>query len=140
MLQQDDIKNFSPYLIPSVLGNNILVNGYALNDLEPRGVTLGPGFYDNDVVYFIGVIELTPTCLSCSDARCAYFIDTKRNNLIWINHVLPKAFIFVENKDIDTDPDKYVVIQHNDDWVEVDRFLIQYYKKKLGLGEQYDTV
>lgn len=135
MLQPDDIKNFSPYLISSVLSHNIPVNGYALNDLEPRGVTLGPGFYDNDVVYFIGVIERTPPYLGCSDERCAYFIDTKRNNLIWINRVSPKAFTFVENRDIDTGPDEYVILQHDDDWVEVDRFLIQYYKKKLGLGE-----
>lgn len=135
MLQPDYIKNFSPYLIPSVLRDNIPAYGYALNDLEPRSVTLSPGFYDNDVIYFIGIIERELTNKAYTDERCAYFIDTKRNNLIWINHVSPKAFTFVENRDIDTDPDKYVVLQHDDVWKKVDGFLIQYYKKKLGLGE-----
>ena len=135
MSQPDDIKNFSPYLIPSVLRRNTTVYGYALNDLEPRGVTLDPGFYDNDVIYFIGVIERERTYKAYTDERCAYFIDTKRNNLIWINHVSPEAFNFVENRDIYTDPDKYVVLQHDDVWEKVDGFLIQYYKKKLGLGE-----
>ena len=135
MLRQDDIENFSPYLIPSVLRHNIPVYGYALNDLEPRSVTLGPGFYDNDVIYFIGVIANVVQSRTFSDEKCAYFIDTKRNNLIWINSVSPKAFTFVENNDIDTDPDEYVVLRHNETWVEADKFLIQYYKKKLGLGE-----
>lgn len=135
MSQPDDIKNFSPYLIPSVLRRNTTVYGYALNDLEPRGVTLDLGFYDNDVIYFIGVIERERTYKAYTDEICAYFIDTKRNNLIWINHVSPEAFNFVENRDIDTDPDKYVVLQHDDVWEKVDGFLIQYYKKKLGLGE-----
>lgn len=135
MLRQVDIENFSPYLIPSVLRHNIPVYGYSLNDLEPRGATLGPGFYDNDIVYFIGVIAKATQSRTFSDEKCAYFIDTKRNNLIWINHVSLEAFNFVENKDIDTNLNKYVVLRHDDVWVEADRFLIQYYKKKLGIGE-----
>lgn len=58
MLQRADIKNFSPYFIPSVLSHNLPVYGYSLNDLEPRSATLDTGFYDNDVVYFISVIKL----------------------------------------------------------------------------------
>lgn len=135
MLRQADIKNFSPYLIPSVLRHNIPVYGYALNDLEPRSVTLGAGFYDNDVIYFIGVIERKAESGAYTDEKCAYFIDTKRNNLIWINHVSLEAFNFIENKDIKLDPNEYVVLKHDNAWGEVDKFLIQYYKKKLGLGE-----
>lgn len=135
MLQPDDIKNFSPYLIPSVLRHNIPVYGYPLNDLEPRSATLGTGFYDNDVIYFIGVIEQKIRSDVFSDEKCAYFIDAKRNNLIWINVVSRKAFNFVENKDIKLDPNEYVILKHDNAWGEVDKFLIQYYKKKLGLGE-----
>lgn len=135
MLQPDDIKNFSPYWIPSVLRYNIPIYGCSLNDLEPRSVALGAGFYDNDVIYFIGVIEQEVKGVVYSDEKCAYFIDTKRNNLIWINDVSQRAFNFIENKDIKLDPNEYVVLKHDNAWGEVDKFLIQYYKKKLGLGE-----
>lgn len=135
MLRQADIENFSPYLIPSVLRHNIPVYGYPLNNLEPRGVTFGHDFYDNYVVYFIGVIEREPIRETLSDEKCAYFIDTKRNNLIWINIVSLEAFNFVENNDIVPNLNKYVVLQHDNDWGRVDEFLIEYYKKKLGLGE-----
>lgn len=133
MLRQADIKNFSPYFIPSVLRHDIPVYGYSLNDLEPRSVTLGAGFYDNDVIYFIGVIEQEVKSDVFSDEKCAYFIDTKRNNLIWINNVSQSAFNFIENKDIKTDPNEYVVLKHESAWVEVDKLLIQYYKKKLDI-------
>lgn len=135
MLRPADIKNFSPYFIPSVLRKNIPVYGYPLNDLEPRNVTLGAGFYDNEVIYFIGVVEQEVKSDIYSDEKCAYFIDTKRNNLIWINGVSQRAFNFIENKDIKTDPNEYIVLKHESAWVEVDKLLIQYYKKKLGLGE-----
>lgn len=135
MLRLADIKNFSPCWIPSVLRNNIPVYGYPLNDLEPRSVTLGAGFYDNEVIYFIGVVEQEVKSDIYSDEKCAYFIDTKRNNLIWINGVSQRAFNFIENKDIKTDPDEYIVLKHESAWIEVDKLLIQYYKKKLGLGE-----
>lgn len=133
MLLPADIKNFSPYFIPSVLRNNIPVYGYSLNDLEPRSVTLGAGFYDNDVIYFIGVIVQEIRSDVFSDEKCAYFIDTKRNNLIWINNVSQRAFNLIENKDIKTDPDEYIVLKHESAWVEVDKLLIQYYKKKLDI-------
>lgn len=135
MLRQADIKNFSPYFIPSVLRHNIPVYGYSLNDLESRSVSLGAGFYDNDVIYFIGVIEQEVKSDVYSDEKCAYFIDTKRNNLIWINDVSQRAFNFIENKDIKTDPNEYIVLKHESAWGEVDKLLIKYYKKKLGLGE-----
>lgn len=135
MLRQADIKNFSPYFIPSVLRHDIPVYGYLLNDLEPRSVTLGAGFYDNDVIYFIGVIVQETRSDVFSDEKCAYFIDTKRNNLIWINNVSQRAFNFIENKDIKLDPNEYVVLKHENAWGEVDKLLIRYYKKKLGLGE-----